>query len=585
MSRRTVVLLLVLVAFHVNSDTRWNAADDNIQTTDASYHYSQIAERATALKEGPAAFTALMATEERQRYGQAWYAVATALALICGPENVRDLLNLQSLLLSPLLLLLVYLLAAELAPKEHRETAGLLAAAVAHGLPGLINYGRVVVLDLPLTVAVAAAGWLLLRLLRIEPGTVAYRRGAWAAAGAFVLAMGIKVNAAAFLIGPAWVVARPHLQEAWRQDRGRLLKGLLAAGAVGGGGLAALLLGPRGDALNTTFRDATWPGKALDYADAGALTAWPGDWLAGAWSHSWEAAYFTVLQTFTPALLAVTIAAYVWFFSRRRGCEEPVARAQRDAIFWWWAIPVVGLLLLLRGLYDERYALPLLPPAAALIGVALVELPGRTAVRRAVAIAVVVGSFATHELVSFGAPAGLASRACITVPGWADNDRVGRSLWLCPLYPGYEFMDRPAAPREHRLPFGSLEAALAPTRQRLGRPLGAVFLDDLYELFYGTFQRNLGGLDLFRHEDLLLITHCADEGWMTANHGGADALAAHIRASADVVLMRWGAAAPGDPVQGLRCRIPWDDGSFVRGGSIPLEDGTEIRWWTRSAAP
>ncbi|MCP4871342.1 MAG: phospholipid carrier-dependent glycosyltransferase [Proteobacteria bacterium] len=579
MRRRTLVFLLVLAAFHVVGDMRWNGLDDSIQTTDASYHYSQIAERAAAIQQGPAAFAELMAHEERQRYGQVWYAVATVMALIVDAPNVGHLLNLQSMLLWPLLLLLTYLLAAELAPEGRKETAGVLAALVAHGLPGLTNYARVIVLDLPLTVAVAAAAWLLLRLLRLEPGSVAYRRGAWFAAGASVLAIGIKVNAAAFLVGPAWVAVRPHAQAAWREDRRRLLLGIGGAGAAG---LAVLLLGSRGDALMVTFRDATWPGKALDYADAGALGSWPADWAAGAWSHSWEAAYFTVLQTFTPALLVVTIAAYAWFFGRRRGCEDTLARAQRDAIFWWWAIPVIGLLLLLRGLYDERYALPLLPQAAALIGVALVELPGKPVVRRAAAGAVVLGVLATHHLVSFGSPPGIASRACVTVPGWADNERIGRSLWLCPIYPAYEFMDRPSTPRQHRQPFDALERALAPTRRAVGRPLGAVFLDDLYELFYGTFQRNLFGWDVFRHEDLLLLTHCADEGWMTANHGGPEALARHIQESADVVLARWGSARPGEPVQGLRCRIPWDDGSFRMGGSIPLEDGTQIRWWTRS---
>jgi len=579
--RRTVVFVLALAVLHIAGDVEWNSLDDNVQTTDASYHYSQILERAAAVQEGPTALSEQLAADERQRYGQLWYAVGTGLALIVGPSNIAHLLNLQSMLLWPALLFAVFLLGAELAPEGRKEGAGVLAALVAHGLPGLFNYGRVLVLDLPLTVAVAWGAWLLLRLLRLEPGTRSYRRTAWGAAAVAVVALGIKINAVAFLAGPAWVAARPHLRAMWGEDRRRLIGALGVGAAVAIGGLAFLLLGSRGDALIETFRDATWPGKALDYADAGALGAWPGDWAAGAWSHSWEVAYFTVLQTFTPLLLLVTVIASGWFFGRRRGCEEPRARAQRDAVFWWWAIPVISLLLLLRGLYDERYALPLLPLAAALIGVALVELPGPPAVRRAVSGAVVALALITHSVVSFGGLEAAQSRACATVPGWADNPRVGRSLWLCAVYPEYQFMDRPSTPREKRWPLDALEAALMPTRDAVGEPLGAVFLDDLYDVFYGSFQNDLFGRALFRHQDMLLLTHCADEGWMTANHGGADALATHIREHADVVLSRWGAAVQGDPVQGLRCRIPWDDGSFELGGSIPVEDGTEIRWWRR----
>lgn len=81
-------------------------------------------------------------------------------------------------------------------------------------------------------------------------------------------------------------------------------------------------------------------------------------------------------QAFTPPVLLATIAAYGWFFGRRRGCEEPLAHAQRDAMFLWWAVPVVMLLTWPDGPNVERWLLPLLPQAAALIAVTVVELPG-----------------------------------------------------------------------------------------------------------------------------------------------------------------------------------------------------------------
>ncbi len=581
MRRRAVVFLLVLTALHVAAEVHWHVGDADIQTTDASYHFSQVVDLLRALGDGPGTLSDYFADDERQRYGQLWYAVGAVFAAIVDPNQVGHMLVGQSIVLWAALLFAAFLLGAELAPDDRRETAGVLAALAVGGLPGVFNYTRVFVLDLPLAAAVAWGAWALLRLLRLEPGTKAYRRGAWGAAAAALAAISIKANAAAFLAGPAWVVLRSPLKAAWATDRGRLLRGLGVATAAGAALAAWLLLGRRGDALVETFRDATWPGKALDYADAGALGSWPGDWAAGAWSHSWEVAYFTILQTFTPPLLLVVLAAYVFYFARRRGCEDPLARAQRDAVFWWFAIPTFSLLLLLRGLYDERYALPLLPQAAALVGVALVELPGRPAVRRTVAAAVIGGLLLTHQVVSFGVLPTARPALCVTVPGWADNDRVGRSLWLCGAYPEYRFMDRPTTPTDEQWPLGELEAALDLVRAELGRPVRAVFLDDLYEVFYGTFQRDLLGRDLFRHEDLLLLSKCDDDVWMTAMHGGRQALADHITATADVVLIRWGSPAPDHPVFGLRCRIPWDDGTFTPAGSIPLRDGTQIRWSVR----
>jgi hypothetical protein len=118
-------------------------------------------------------------------------------------------------------------------------------------------------------------------------------------------------------------------------------------------------------------------------------------------------------------------------------------------------------------------------------------------------------------------------------------------------------------------------------RNRLGRPLGTVSLDDLYDVFYGAFQRDQFGRALFRHEDMLLLTLCQDETWMTAVHGGSAALAVHIQDHADVVLARWGSKPGEEALLGKRCTIPWNDGRFELGGAVPVQDGTEIRWWFR----
>ncbi len=584
MRRRVLVFLLVLSGLQVLATAAWLRLDEGVQFTDAAYHYSQVVELRGALLGGADELAALPGQGERQRYGFVWYAVAAGVSLVTGPQ-AGPLLTGLCALLWPALIFGAFLLGAELAPAGRRETAGVLSALLAGAIPGIFNYSRVLVLDLPLAVAVLWAAWLLLRLLRLEPGP-ARRRHAWAAGAVALLAVGIKVNALAFVAGPAWVALRPALRRLWRDDRRRLLAGL-GAGLLAGLLVAAwLLLGSRGDALVETFTDATWPGKALDYRAAGTLAEYPGDWARGAWSHSWQVAYFTILQTFTPPLLAVTVLAYGWYFGRRRGCEEPVARAQRDAMFWWWLVPVAGLLLLLRGLYDERYIVPLLPQAAAVIAVALVELPWAS-VRRLLIALVLAGAACTFAFVSFDFWPAVRPLSCATVPGWTTDDRVGGELWLCLAYPDYRFMDRPAEPARENWGIEALEAELMPERDRLGRPLDAVFLDDLYGLFYRMFQRDLHRGDLLRHQDMLLVTDCWDEDLLTSMHGSVAALRETIR-QADVVFVRWGEPGAGDDraVRGRRCRIDWnDDGGFELGGTTRLTDGTSLRWYLNGRPP
>ena len=579
MRRRVLLLLLGVSALHIAANAAWLQLDEGVQFTDAAYHYSQVIELRDAVLGGPEQLAALPGQDEGQRYGALWYLVAASMSFVTGPR-AGPLLTGLSVLLWPALVFGAFLLGAELAPGNRRETAGVLSALLAGTIPGLFNYSRVLVLDLPLAVAVLWAVWLLVRLLSLPEGSLARRRTAWLAGGATLVAVGIKVNALAFLIGPAWVALRPTLGGLWRRDRLRLS---LALGlvALASSALAAwLLLGSRGEALVETFVDATWPGKALDYRAAGTLADHPGDWLRGAWSHSWQVAYFTILQTFTPPLLAVTALAYGWYFGRRRGCEQPVARAQRDAMFWWWLVPVAGLLLLLRGLYDERYIVPLLPQAAVLIAVALTELPW-TGVRRLLVTLVLAGSMAGFAFVSFDFWPAVRPLSCVDVPGWTTDERVGGDLWLCLAYPDYRFMDRPSEPARENWGLDALEEQLLPERERLGRPLRAVYLDDLYGLFYRMFQRDLHRGDLLRHEDMLLLTACWDRELLASMHGSVDALARTIR-QADVVFVRWGEPATGHDraVRGRRCRIGWnDDGGFALGGSSRLTDGTSLRWY------
>jgi hypothetical protein len=579
MRRRVLVLLLVVSALHVGANAAWLWLDEGVQFTDAAYHYSQTIELREALLGGPEELAALPDQDERQRYGFVWYGVAASVSLLTGPA-AGPLLTGLSALLWPALIFGAFVLGAELAPPDRRETAGVLSALLAGTIPGIFNYSRVLVLDLPLAVAVLWAAWLLVRLLSLPEGSSAKRRTAWLAGGVTLVAVGIKVNALAFLIGPAWVALRPTLGRLWRQDRGRLLAVLGVTSAVGAAVGAWLLLGSRGEALVETFTDATWPGKALDYRAAGTLADYPGDWARGAWSHSWQVAYFTIIQTLTPPILAVTVLAYSWYFGRRRGCQEPIARAQRDAMFWWWLVPVAGLLLLLRGLYDERYIVPLLPQAAALIAVALVELPW-PGVRRLLVTLVLAGSLTGFAFVSFDFWPAVRPLSCADVPGWTTDARVGGDLWLCLAYPDYRFMDRPTVPARENWGLERLEAELLPERERLGEPLRAVFLDDLYGLFYRMFQRDLHRGDLLRHQDMLLVTDCWDRDLLASMHGSVEALSHTIR-QADVVFVRWGGPAAGDDqaVRGRRCRIGWnDDGGFALAGSTRLTDGTSLRWY------
>jgi hypothetical protein len=575
MGRRLAAALVALCLVHIAAGSLWLARDEGIQFTDAAYHYSQIIDLRQAVLGGSEGLAALSEHDEKQRYGALGYLIAAGVSLLTGPEASNLLLGL-SFLVWPLLIFGGYHLAWLLAPAARAKQAGLLGATFIGLIPGIFNYTRTLILDLPLTAAVLWTLVFMLRLHRAERGSTEQRRGQWLLGLMLLAALCLKVNALAFVVGPALALFWPRIQTAWQEQRPLALRRSAGVIAGVGGVLAWLFLGSRGPALRDTLVEATWPGSFFSYLSEGTIAEFPGHYLSAVWGLSWEMSYYTVLQSFTPLLALPVGAAYLWYFGRRRGCDDELARAQRAAMFGWFIVPVLGLLLGLRGLYDERYLLPLLPQAAALVAVTLVELPSRKASIALVSSLVLAGSL-NFAIVSFDVLPNLRPLACVTVPGWTSTERVAGSLWTCAAYPEYHFMDRLTRPDRQDWEHEQLEAILGEERQRLGRPLRAVFLDDLYDLFYRAFQRDLLREDLYRHEDMLLITRCWDEDWMTSVWGSTEALAATI-AQADVLLMRYGSLTDGadQALRGRRCTI-FDERAFTLRKELPLLDGTSLR--------
>ncbi len=317
MRRRAVVLVLLLATLQVSANHLWLSWDEGVQYTDAAFHYSQVVERSEALRSGSEAVLEQRRSDEKQRYGSFYYLLATGVSLLTGNE-AGALLGGLSILLWPLLLLGTYRLGFELARPGQREHTGLITAALAGLIPGLFNYTRVLVLDLPLTVAVCWATALLLGAIR-EPERA---RSRWLGAGiALTIGLAIKINALAFLVGPLWVSARGPLRALRKEDPGRFVK-ISGTGA----GLVALsfcwlLLGSRSNAIIETALDSTWPGQLVAYTRDGVLSAYPGHYLEALRSHSWEVVYYSTLQSFTPLLLIAVLTSATWFFARQRGCH------------------------------------------------------------------------------------------------------------------------------------------------------------------------------------------------------------------------------------------------------------------------
>jgi hypothetical protein len=580
MSRRTLAVLTLLCVAQVAANSWWLAADEGVQFTDAAYHYSQIIDLRNAVLEGSEGVGSLLHHDERQRYGSLGYLVAAGVSLLTGPEASSILLGL-SFLLWPLLLLGSYRLGWLLAPPNLAEQTGLLSAALVGLIPGVFNYSRTLVLDLPLTAAVLWGVVLMLHLHHTSGENPQRRRLRWLVGLACFGALSLKVNALAFILGPALALLWPTLRRVGRTDRTRAIRwgSVAVLGAVGLG--AWLLFGRRGPALRATLSEATWPGTFFSYLREGTISEFPAHYFSAVWDLSWEMTYYTVLQSLTPLLAVPALLAYLWYFGRRRGCEDPVARGQRAAMFGWMFLPIFGLLFGLRGLYDERYLLPLLPQVAALMAVAIAELPSR---RTAVSLAgaLLLAGTLNFGIISFDILPSARPLACLTLKGWTATDRVDASLWTCAAYPNYRFMDRPTRPDRQDWGHERIEDILKGERERLGRPLRAVFLDDLYDLFYRAFQRDLLGGGLYRHEDMLLVTRCWDEEWMRAVWGSTQALRATI-AEADVLLMRYGSPEqPGDTaLRGRRCTV-FDARRFSLERELPLLDGTRLRIYFRN---
>jgi len=579
-SHRTLLALLALTAVHLLVTTAWLGLDEGVQYTDAAYHYSQVAELARAAEDGAEGLRLRAQTDENQRYGGVWYGVAVAISAGTGLHPARLILGCAALLI-PLLLFGVYVVGWEFGRPDRREATGLVAAAVVGLLPGIFNYTRVFVLDLALAVAVTwgiAAILAALRAVREDRRPTLALAGVWIA---FALAAGIKLNALAFLAGPLWVLARPFLRDRFARGRRRLLLELGALGAFGAGAVGWLLLGPRGPAIRRTIVEATWPGAAVEYVRNGAVGELPGHWFGHLRDASWDVAYTTALSTLGPVWALVALAAFVWYFARRYGCEDPAGRIERDLAFWWFTPPALLVVAFLRGLYDERYVLPLLPLVAVLIAASALDSARRA--RPVAAAGLLLYGAVNYAFVSFPVLPTLRPLACLTVPGWAPDSRSGPELWLCGLYPEYRFLERTTTPQRPDPVIASIERRLRPERARVGRPLKAVFLDDLNETFYRLYQRDLFGASLLEHEDALLVHQCWDERWMTAVFE-TPLQVERILADADVVLMRHGTPSSGAEraVRGRRCIVFWRQAeNFVLGGSDPVGDGTEVRFYLR----
>ncbi len=580
MSHRILFALLALAAAHLVVTAGWLRLDEGVQYTDAAFHYSQVSELSRAAGEGAEGLRLRAETDENQRYGGLWYGVAAALGAATGLHPARLILGCAALLI-PLLLFGVYVIGWEFGRPDRREQTGLVAAVVVGLLPGIFNYTRVFVLDLALAAAVT---WAVVAVLAALRAIREERSPAWPLAGVwlgFLLAASIKLNALAFLAGPIWVLARPFLADRFARGRRRLLLELGGLAAFGAAATGWLLWGPRGPAIRRTLVEATWPGAAVDHIRNGALGELPAHFGGHLRDASWDVVHATAMSTLGPIWSLVALAAFVWFFARRYGCEDPTGRVQRDLAFWWFTLPAVLVVGFLRGLYDERYVLPLLPLVAVLVAVSALDL-GRRVRGGAVAALVLFGAV-NFAFVSFPILPTLRPLACVTVPGWAPESRSGPALWLCGLYPEYRFLERTTTPQRPDPVITSIERRLRPERARRGRPLKAVFLDDLNETFYRLYQRDLFGASLLEHESALLVHQCWDERWMTAVFE-TPMQVERILAEADVVLMRHGTPSKGADraVRGRRCTVFWRQAdNFVLGGSDPLGDGTEVRLFLR----
>ncbi|MBJ96242.1 MAG: hypothetical protein CMP23_17410 [Rickettsiales bacterium] len=595
MTRRPALLaVLLLAALQAMANLYWLDQDEGIQYTDAAFHYSQIIEHAEALSQGSQAMEQQRLNDEKLRYGSLFYYLAAPLALV-GSSTANSILMGLSVLLWPLLLLGCHALGAELADSKQRHRTGLLCAAIAGLLPGLFNYSRVLVLDLTLAITVCWSTALLLRSLR-SPGSP----GIPGATALLTMAAGlaIKVNALAFLAGPLWIAGSAALSKAAAgQPRRQPLRFI----AIFMGALLLtgwLLLGSRGAAILETARDSTWPGKLIGYASQGSLGQYANHYLSFVRSQSWEVLYYSTLQSFTPLWLAAVIVACAAYFVRPVEAQhKKVERQRQKLVFSALAIPLFGVIFVLRDIYDERYLIPLLPLCAALTARASLAIAHARCRVFIISLGLLAGSL-NFNVISFNVLPELRPLACTTAAGWAPKARVGDRLWLCALYPEYHFMDRSSSPlprtvagpllgQKGELALHQVEQLLAPLRAELNRPLAATFLDDLYEFFYRSYNHSLAQAGsreaLFRHQDLHLLSKCTDRPWLEALFESLQGIEQTI-AQSDVVIMRFG--NPSDPsdtaLRGRRCIIFWQQQQDWRHlGDVDLADGTSIRLYRR----
>lgn len=475
--------ILGATAIQVVLNGAWLALDDGDLLFDAFWHQVRVWRIQEAMGLAVPALRDAGAGLSDSRYG---LLPAVALAVLSGPfggDPVASVL-VQAGVTSLLVLAATYGIAHALA--GHR--AGAAAVLTLACLPAFGAAQRTLLLDLPLTAAVA---WTVLLCLVTSARQGTARRvpllslAAVAAAG-----ISVKANYVAFAAGPLlWLL----LSDVRGDPRGpagsarvalrRIGLGAVLAGAAGVVAWTFLIADARKVHLALTLAEATWPGAWPAYRRAGASDLFLSHWAAGAAFTTWEMGSWALHSTFSllPGLLvAAALAAFL---------ARPHYRG-RGVLAAWAVPPVLALALLMRGRYDERYVLPLLPAVATACGVVFAGLrPGWT--RRAVGAASTALGLATVAVVTFGAFAAVRPFGCFQVdrPPWVREGYF--SDVYCVAEESYKQFYRSAAPR--RIDMG--EGQVTPLLGRIapGRAPRVLFGPGLSLLFYRLAEQAIWG--------------------------------------------------------------------------------------------
>ncbi|MCK6529859.1 glycosyltransferase family 39 protein [Myxococcota bacterium] len=474
--------ILGTTAVQVILNGAWLALDDGDLLFDAFWHQVRVWRIQEAMG------LAVPALHDAGGLSDSRYGLlpAAALAVLSAPFGGDPAASVwvQAGVTSLLVLAATYGIAHALA--GHR--AGAAAVLTLACLPAFGAAQRTLLLDLPLTAAVA---WTAFLCLVASARERAARRvpllllAAVAAAG-----ISVKANYVAFASGPLlWLL----LADLRRDPRGpagsargavrRILLGSAIAGAAGAAAWTLLIADARKVHLARTLAEATWPGAWPAYRRAGSSDLFLSHWAAGAAFNAWEMGSWALHSTFSllPGLMA--LAAVAAFLAR------PHYRG-RGLLAAWAGPPVIALALLMRGRYDERYVLPLLPAVAAACGVVFAGLrPGWG--RRAVTAGSAALGAATVAVVTFGAFASVRPFGCLQV----DRPPFVREGYFsdvfCVAEESYKQFYRSAAPRHIDVGEGQVAALLG--RLAPGRPPRVLFGPGLSLLFYRLAEQAVWG--------------------------------------------------------------------------------------------